>query len=180
MTAARDVIAYIETRNLPDAAEMKLCKLAYYAQAWNIAWEGRPLFDDRIEAWKYGPVPAECWAERRYGPQPAPQPLTPAAREVVDSIVDFYGQMSGPQLAKLSHAEGPWKDARGDLPEDARSGEEITVASMRRFYTLEALSGGKVPRRPSRHVPMSTERVLALAESEAPRWQGTLARLADR
>lgn len=179
MTTARDVVAYIEQR-LPNATEMQLCTLAYYAQAWNIAWEGRPLFPDRIEAWRYGPVPADCRNGRKHGPRRQPRPLSVAAREVVDAIIEFYGPMSASKLVELSHGEGPWKDARGDLPEGANSTNEITVASMRRFYTREALRGRKVPRRVARHRPMTTEQVLAIADRQADRWQGTLARLADR
>lgn len=179
MTTARDVVAYIEQR-LPHASEMRLFKLAYYAQAWNIAWEGRPLFSDRIEAWRYGPVPVDCRNERTYGPRIQPQPLDSEAREVVDSILDFYGHMSASDLVRLSHSEDPWKDARGDLPKEARSEGEITVASMRRFYTEEALKGHMVPKRSARHRLMTTEQILAVADRQADRWQGTLARLADR
>jgi uncharacterized phage-associated protein len=180
MTAARDVVAHIESR-LQAATEMQVLKLAYYAQGWNIAWEGRPLFDDRIEAWKYGPVPVTCRNERKYGWPVQIRPLSDEAREVVDPVIEFYGHLGGPQLAELSHAEGsPWKEARGDIPDDAPSQEEITVASMRRFFTREALKRVGVPRRASRHVPLGTERVLEIAEGQAQRWQGTLARLADR
>lgn len=181
MTAARDVVAYIKSR-LSDATEMQLFKLAYYAQGWNIAWEGRPLFDDRIEAWRYGPVPVQCRNERKHDwVAPPVQPLTCEAREVVDSIIAFYGHLTGPQLMVHSHiAGGPWKEARGNIPDCENSDEEITVASMRRFFTREALTQRAVPRRVSRHTPMDTERVLEIAEAEAQRWQGTLARLADR
>ena len=29
---------------------MKLQKLIYYAQAWSLVWDERPLFDEKIEA----------------------------------------------------------------------------------------------------------------------------------
>lgn len=37
-------------------ATMKLQKLVYYCQGWHLAWDGEPLFDERIEAWASGPV----------------------------------------------------------------------------------------------------------------------------
>lgn len=37
-------------------SHMKLQKLCYYSQAWHLAWEGVPLFPERIEAWANGPV----------------------------------------------------------------------------------------------------------------------------
>lgn len=180
MTAARDVVAYIESR-LPGAGELKFLKLAYYAQGWNIAWEGRPLFADRIEAWRLGPVPAACRNERKHGWPVQVRPLSAEARETVDAIIEFYGHMTPYQLMQHSHvADGPWKEARGDIPDDQPSSEEITVSSMRRYFTREAVKHEDIPRRVSRHAPMTTERVLELAEDEARRWQGTLARLADR
>ncbi|WP_340375862.1 type II toxin-antitoxin system antitoxin SocA domain-containing protein [Streptomyces sp. SS7] len=36
---------------------MKLQKLVYYCQAWHLAWEGRALFPEAIQAWASGPVP---------------------------------------------------------------------------------------------------------------------------
>lgn len=41
-----------------DAAisSMRLQKLCYYAQAHHLAWEGRPLFREEIQAWASGPV----------------------------------------------------------------------------------------------------------------------------
>ncbi len=35
---------------------MKLQKLVYYCQAWNVVWEREPLFPEAIEAWINGPV----------------------------------------------------------------------------------------------------------------------------
>ena len=34
----------------------KLQKLCYYAQAWTLAWTGKPLFPEDFEAWRNGPV----------------------------------------------------------------------------------------------------------------------------
>lgn len=179
MTTAKDVVAYME-RRLPDATELKLCKLAYYAQAWNLAWSGRVLFHDRIEAWKNGPVPADCWRERRYSVGPAPNELTAEARAVIDAVLEQYGQLTAAQLWALSHDEAPWREARGGLPESANSNAEITVGSMRRFYTRLSMRSKNVPKKPALVPVTSTPSALELAEREAKRWPGTLERLAHR
>jgi uncharacterized phage-associated protein len=41
---------------------MKLQKLAYMAYGWYYAYYENPLFDDKIFAWKYGPVIANLYA----------------------------------------------------------------------------------------------------------------------
>jgi len=50
-----DVSRYILER-MGEMTAMKLQKLCYYAQAWSLVWDERPLFDERIEAWANGPV----------------------------------------------------------------------------------------------------------------------------
>lgn len=50
-----DVAAYILESQGP-MTHMKLQKLCYYSQAWHLAWDGVPLFPERIEAWANGPM----------------------------------------------------------------------------------------------------------------------------
>ncbi|MDR1039734.1 MAG: DUF4065 domain-containing protein [Deltaproteobacteria bacterium] len=39
-----------------ELTHLKLQKLLYFAQGWYLAYHNAPLFEDPIEAWKYGPV----------------------------------------------------------------------------------------------------------------------------
>lgn len=55
MTTALDVAEEI-LANRGAMTTMKLQKLVYYCQAWHLAWEGEPLFDEPIKAWASGPV----------------------------------------------------------------------------------------------------------------------------
>jgi len=50
-----DVATYILGKHGP-MTHMKLQRLVYYSQAWHLAWDGVPLFPERIEAWANGPV----------------------------------------------------------------------------------------------------------------------------
>jgi len=36
--------------------QMKLHKLLYYAQGWHLGRTGKPLLDETLGAWTYGPV----------------------------------------------------------------------------------------------------------------------------
>ena len=45
MVSAHDVAAYILERQSP-MSSMKLQKMVYFAQAWSLVWDDRPLFPD--------------------------------------------------------------------------------------------------------------------------------------
>jgi uncharacterized phage-associated protein len=46
-----------------EVSAMKLQKLVYYSQAWHAVWTDKELFENRIEAWKDGPVCPDLWRE---------------------------------------------------------------------------------------------------------------------
>lgn len=146
MARIEDVAAYVLEQRGPITA-MKLQKLCYYAQAWNLVWEDRQLFDARIEAWANGPVITELYRMHRgsfdlnAGDIPGdPEALTLAERETVDAVLDFYGDMTAHHLSELTHREDPWLNAResaGLAPMD-RGTVEITTAAMHEFYVALA------------------------------------------
>lgn len=181
MATIYDVLAHVRGR-MPHLVEpMKALKLAYYAQAWHATWQGAALYPEPTEAWEHGPVCREGWKALKYGTFVVPRALQPGEAAVVDAVIDFYGGMSGWQLRKLSHDEGPWQEARGDLPEWAPSTEEVTVASMRRYYTRKSLSGESVPQRAASPTEApSHEEAMRVAREQMKRWQGALDLLADR
>lgn len=118
----------------------KLEKLVYYCQAWNLVWEGRPMFTARIEAWANGPVIPKLYRQHRGSysvstwPSGDPSRLDPPEAETVDIVVDFYQKYSGWELANLTHREAPWLDARKGLAAGERGNVEITPAAMLEFY----------------------------------------------
>lgn len=139
MVSAHDVAAYILERQSPMSA-MKLQKLVYYAQAWSLVWDDRPLFPERIEAWANGPVVRDLYErhrgrfEVREWPEGDPQNLSVAERATVDAILGFYGDKPAQWLSDLTHSEGPWREARRGAPEGARSTTAISPDSMRAYY----------------------------------------------
>ena len=44
---------------------MKLQKLVYYCQAWSLAWDDKPLFDEDFEAWANHPVCPELFKHHK-------------------------------------------------------------------------------------------------------------------
>jgi uncharacterized phage-associated protein len=54
---------------------MKLEKLVYFANGWNLAIKGKPLIDEQVEAWSYGPViPSLHYEFRQFGNEKITEP----------------------------------------------------------------------------------------------------------
>jgi uncharacterized phage-associated protein len=145
--SARDVAAAILTLH-PGLDQMQLHKLLYLTQAASLAWFDEPAFEDRIEAWMYGPmVRGVAGTYMEFGDQPIegpvngdPEALSKRARWVVERVLDEFGDLGGPALAKVTKREGtPWRTTRGDLPEGARSDREIPQETIGEFHRLHGV-----------------------------------------
>lgn len=182
MATIYDVLTHIGGR-MPHLDPIKALKLAYYAQAWHATWEGSPLYPERTEAWTHGPVCREGWKAIKYGRGGSAKanPLTESESSVVDAVLDFYGRMDGWQLRSLAHQEEPWRDARGNLSDSETSENEITVSSMRKYYTRKAMRGEPVPARPALPTaPVPHDAAMEIARKQMARWREALELLADR
>jgi uncharacterized phage-associated protein len=139
MATVHDVAAHI-VRRLGPLSAMKLQKLVYYAQAWSLVWDDRPLFRARIEAWANGPVAPELYRHHRGAFQVAAWPfgdagnLNAGERGTVNGIINFYGNRSPQWLSDLTHMESPWIRARKGLGPNEAGTNEITLASMAEYY----------------------------------------------
>jgi len=138
--SVHDVAAYILEKQGRMTA-MKLQKLLYYAQAWSLVWDEKPLFSERIEAWANGPVIREAYEKHkgkfevvswRHGES---SNLIKKQRDTINAILKFYGDKSSQWLSDLSHRETPWKDAREGLAPGERGAKVITLASMMEYYS---------------------------------------------
>jgi uncharacterized phage-associated protein len=97
-------------------SNLKIQKLLYYAQGFNLALNGVPLFEEKIVAWQYGPVVEEVYQElKNYNgliPQFDDQDdsyLTEIEIELLKEVYDVYGQFSATKLVEMTHNEMPWK-----------------------------------------------------------------------
>ena len=139
MASAHDVAAYILARRGQMTA-MKMQKLVYYAQAWSVVWDERPLFPERIEAWANGPVVPELYALHRGTfvlsdwPHGDAGRLTPEDRDTIDIVLDYYGDKPAQWLSDLTHRELPWLLARRGLAPIERGNREITLSALEEYY----------------------------------------------
>jgi uncharacterized phage-associated protein len=140
MASVFDVAQYI-LEQCGEMTAMKLQKLVYYSQAWNIAWTDNVLFPERIEAWADGPVCGDLYqlhkkifriAKLSKG---SSSRLSTEDKKNIDRVLAVYGDKSPQWLSDLTHLEAPWCDARGALPARARSQKEITPKAMGEFYS---------------------------------------------
>ena len=104
---------------------LQLIKLCYLTYGWYLAWHDKCLFEQKVEAWKYGPViPELYYALRHYRDEPLPANcleslvregkdkfrLSEEMKELIDAVVDYYGECSGITLSALTHQKGsPWE-----------------------------------------------------------------------
>jgi uncharacterized phage-associated protein len=109
---AKYIINSIEVDNL------KLQKLLYYSQAVHLVLSENKsrLFDDRIEAWQYGPVVPPVY--RKYKKNGLDvikksgeiKQLSAQEIESLDIALSYYGKMTAFDLVIRTHNESPWKD----------------------------------------------------------------------
>lgn len=139
MPTALDVAAYILAKAGP-LSSFKLQKLLFYAEGWTLAWEGRDLFPDEVQAWVNGPVVKSVYEAHRGqytvgaiegGHADA---LSEADRRVVDEVIGFYGRRTADWLVELTHHEPPWRKARVGVAEDDRSTRKVEREDMRRYF----------------------------------------------
>lgn len=135
-----DTLIYLSRERNIDITNLKLQKLLYYAQAWNLVFTGKPLFSEEIEAWVHGPVVPKVFRRfKEYRWNTIDANVTPVEDDALlahlGQVLDTYGKFGASQLERLTHQEGPWQKARKGYPVDASSNEVIDHASMQEFYS---------------------------------------------
>lgn len=100
---------------------LKLNKLLYFAQGAYLARTGKHLFDERIEAWQFGPVVPEIYHRYKVcGRNAIPTVEETISRslfqddefDVLLDVMREFGQYTGTTLVTLTHMPGtPWSEA---------------------------------------------------------------------
>lgn len=119
---------------------LKVQKLVYYAQAWSLALFHAPLFVEDFQAWVHGPAVYSLYKRfQSFGWEALPFPETfpnidTKTQEILEDVLEIYGQRTAKSLENLTHREWPWQNARGERAPDERSSAIISKESMRDFY----------------------------------------------
>ena len=108
---------YLDETNEGDGiSNLKLQKLAYYAQGFYSAIFNKPLFDNDIYAWTHGPVVQDLYHEyKKFGSNriPVPTDFNPISLEkeefeLIEEVFEVFGQYSAWKLRNMTHEESPW------------------------------------------------------------------------
>lgn len=110
-------LARNENRNLTN---MQLQKLVFFAHGIHLGAFGRPLIDDEVRAWDFGPVIPELYERlRRYGRGVVtddlphdPDAIAPdgSEMEAIRTTWETYRDTGAWTLSTISHLEGsPWE-----------------------------------------------------------------------
>lgn len=116
---------------------LKLQKIVYLAQAASLAINGKPLFNDEIQAWMYGPViPSvynhyHSYKDRKIDKPDKTVNIDTKTTELLESVWELFGGYSASQLVTITHGHSPWIDTFRN-GQGAR--QVIPQEKMRLFY----------------------------------------------
>lgn len=137
-------VAYYILNELGEMSTMKLQKLCYYAQAWSLAWDGIPLFNEDFQAWANGPVCKELYDVHKgefliesndLEVYIGDYEFSEDEIETLSVVIGDYGHREAFWLSELTHSERPWRETRGALPLGERSTEIISKELMQEYYS---------------------------------------------
>lgn len=141
MNTVYDVAKYVLDKK-GSMSTMKLQKLVYYCQAWSLAWDDVPLFNEDFEAWANGPVCPELFEKHKgmfivdgslFQTLPSCY-FSIDEKETMDNVLTYYGDRKPHWLSELTHLEDPWKIARIGYPLGASCNVVISKESMQQYY----------------------------------------------
>lgn len=136
---AIDVAKYI-LQKTDTITTWALEKLTYYCKVWSLVWYGKSIISDTPQAWKDGPVFQELYSKHKKKYVISPQELignhvfSDSEKKLIDNILDIYASFGAEELRDMTHREPPWNVARGDIPSDAISHNEITDGMILEYF----------------------------------------------
>lgn len=126
----------------------KLQKMLYYAYVWVLTLLNESaddlnnrLFEEKFEAWVHGPVIYSVYDQyREWGFSDIPQyegevpKFADEVEDILEQVLDVYGNFTGNQLESMTHQEDPWKKAREGYGPLDRCNEVISDESIFEYY----------------------------------------------
>lgn len=106
---------------------LQLIKLVYLAHGWMLGLLDRPLLEDDVEAWQYGPVIRSLYRAVAGDRDPIYESIPghmaefdQDSKDVLDQVYEKYGRINGVTLSQMTHKPGtPWHDTWSSLGKNA-------------------------------------------------------------
>lgn len=112
--------------------EMKLHKLLYLAQRESLAITGAPLFTEKFQGWKLGPVSPDVRnVYSTEGIQAITRDISPQAALILNAVLEEYGPIESWSLSQLSHQEISWQSARAGLGPNDPGNVELKLEDIK-------------------------------------------------
>ena len=139
------VIAYI-FKSLDEVTPLMLQKLLYFTQGVYLALYNKNLFEEDCEAWAHGPVYTDVYnlfRDFKYNPiedarfaiiEGVTLTLSDDEKNVIDMVLNTFGMYGGKTLEKITHNEGPWKDARRGYDDGVASNAIVEKKDIREYF----------------------------------------------
>ena len=154
LDVCRHVINYSNEHDY-GISNLKLQKVLYFIQAYFLInkKDHTPCFDERIEAWDFGPVVPEAYHEyKQYGSGDIPSVesyflldkddiwnskrieynddiISSDDKILIDRVIDKFSNYSATDLVSLTHRQSPWIDSYAPYQNN-----EITIEAIRRYF----------------------------------------------
>ena len=154
LEVCRHVINYSNEKEY-GISNLKLQKVLYFIQAYFLIdkTKNAPSFDDKIEAWNFGPVvPAPYHEYTQSGSAHIPPPLsnilfdtdniwdtervkfnddviTDEDKKRINKVVDKFSGYSATDLVAITHRQSPWMDAYAPYRNN-----EITLDAIKEYF----------------------------------------------
>ena len=152
LSAAQYILEKSREMGCTSLTPMHLIKLAYVAHGWMLGIYGRPLLDEDVQAWQYGPVVPSIY-HRLKGFRSAPVPAVPQAqpgypfsaqeRQILDYVATQYSRFPATALSAATHQPGtPWSLTWSREGKNAPISNDVIAgfyASLRGQTTFSAL-----------------------------------------
>lgn len=135
--SSKDPIDEDENKNpiFEGITNLKLQKILYFAQAYFMVKTSQPLFEEKIEAWKYGPVVREVYAKyKENGSSPIFNKennfkLSIEDQRLMEAVWEIFGKHSASKLVDIVHHQAPWVDSY-----QRRANNEIKALTLKEYY----------------------------------------------
>ena len=114
---ARAVANYLIGKAPQGLTPLQIMKLVYLCHGFKLGLTGKPLVEEDMLAWQYGPVVRSIYKYLPYGRVPVREPIADGMEadfsddetSIMDQVFDKYGGFDGIYLSSLTHQPGtPW------------------------------------------------------------------------